>query len=501
MKIELDIEKTLKKLKSIRADPHLLLVIILTGLYISIFTSTCFMAYFSLGYSNDLCLQDRQIWLMSQGRIFNGILEFESEWASHHFYMILWVFLPVYVFFPTPLTLLFLQTFFLAMGAVPIYLLGKEKLNSRTAGLVFSVCYLLYPAIQNINLFEFHSIAIVTPLILWSFYFIEKNDFKKSIVFLVLAMLCKEIVALTVILLGFYTLIKNRNYKLGLTIIFLSTFWAFFTLLVLYPYMNDGGSYFVEWGSNRWAQLGNDPSEIFLNFMRNPFYTITDELSSKVEYVTGLFLPLGFLSFLHPSTLLVVAHEFLLVMSSSQSVTMYSLHNHYSAITIPFIFISAIYGVSFVVRFLRSKFRLNYTLYMILSAILITGVISNMWYSAFPITGYSDHLDMAMNFEISDHSRIVFEMIDEIPKNSTLVVQSWLCPPASHKKKVFQLRNYVHRVSEIYDQYYIENIPDYVLVDKTRMWDDRLNGSFFENRPDEYFVYKSEDGIILYKHV
>jgi len=56
-----------------------------------------------------------------------------------HFDPILLLFLPAYSIYPSPLTLLVLQSFLLPLGAIPIFYLARDELGSTKAGLLFAV--------------------------------------------------------------------------------------------------------------------------------------------------------------------------------------------------------------------------------------------------------------------------------------------------------------------------------------------------------------------------
>src|SRR5947209_9996187 len=76
-----------------------------------------------------------------------------------------------YLIHPSPESLIVLQTVALALGAVPTYLLAREVLASRFAGAIFALVYLLFPTLQAMNLYEFHPVALATPLLIAAFLF------------------------------------------------------------------------------------------------------------------------------------------------------------------------------------------------------------------------------------------------------------------------------------------------------------------------------------------
>ena len=109
-----------------------------------------------------------------------------------------------YLIYSSPKTLLVLQTIVIAIGAWPLYLLAREKLRSEFGGIVFAAAYLLSPALEAANLFDFHAVSLAPTFLLWAFYFLEKEKDPWFIVFSVLAMSCKEEISLLIVMMGLY---------------------------------------------------------------------------------------------------------------------------------------------------------------------------------------------------------------------------------------------------------------------------------------------------------
>jgi len=61
-----------------------------------------------------------------------------------HFSPILFIILPIYFLHQATETLLILQSFVLALGALPLYWLARDELKSKIAGLIIAVAYLAY---------------------------------------------------------------------------------------------------------------------------------------------------------------------------------------------------------------------------------------------------------------------------------------------------------------------------------------------------------------------
>src|SRR5579871_3496164 len=79
----------------------------------------------------------------------------------------------IYFFHQHVETLLVMQTVAVASGAIPTRLLARRHLQHPLAELAFPLAYLLFPALEAANLYEFHPVTIAAPLLLWAFYFAD----------------------------------------------------------------------------------------------------------------------------------------------------------------------------------------------------------------------------------------------------------------------------------------------------------------------------------------
>jgi uncharacterized membrane protein len=93
-----------------------------------------------------------------------------------HLSPILFLILPFYWIIPATETSLVLQSFIVALAAIPIYRLAKENAGGRIVGLVFALAYLMYPAIHFVNRYDFH-VQVFLPLFFSCIiYYITKEN-------------------------------------------------------------------------------------------------------------------------------------------------------------------------------------------------------------------------------------------------------------------------------------------------------------------------------------
>ena len=151
----------------------------------------------------DLGNVDQAVWNTAHGRplAFTNMDPVQNRLALH-FEPILLLIAPSYWLYASPKTLLVIQAAVVALGALPAFWLARDRLRSRLAGVAFALAYLLFPALEAANVFDFHAVSLAAPLLLFAFYYLQKREYRWFAVFAVLATGCNEEIAPIVMLLG-----------------------------------------------------------------------------------------------------------------------------------------------------------------------------------------------------------------------------------------------------------------------------------------------------------
>lgn len=132
-----------------------------------------------------------------------------------HLSPIYYVLLPFYAIFPSPLTLQIAQAVIVASGIVPTVLLARHfKLSGRSQVLI-AVIYAAFPAISMGCFYDFHENCFLLPLLLWMFYFFEREKPIPMYIFAVATLLVKEDAAIYVFLFALYVLLSRKKYLHG----------------------------------------------------------------------------------------------------------------------------------------------------------------------------------------------------------------------------------------------------------------------------------------------
>lgn len=271
---------------------------------------------------------------------------------------------PLYFIYPGPETLLVLQSVLLGLGALVIYAIGLHifinNSNRKLISLFFAFTYLFYPPLQLTNNFDFHAVALATPFLLCMFYFFLKQQYKVSIIFVVLSLLAKEQVGLTISFFGLYAMaqiyFKKQKEKrnlifFGLTTFLIGILWFFVSMKLIIPHFRSG----LHFALGYFGDFGDSTTSVFVGFIKKPnlvFQYIFRK--DTVDYLFSLLGPLGLLSLLAPIQLLIATPE-LAINTLSKSGAMRNIYFHYTAVITPFIFISGLYGFQRLISFIKNE--------------------------------------------------------------------------------------------------------------------------------------------------
>lgn len=287
----------------------------------------------------DLGIFDQAAWLISRGQ-----MPFVTVRGLHllgdHFSVILYLLAPLYWLWDSPKMLLLAQTVALALGALPVYGLARQKIGSAPTALVFAAAYLLYPAMQWSNTYEFHSDTFATPLLLAAFYFLSVRRWPWYFAMLGLAALTKETAGVSIVMVGLYALFFHRRVG-GLTVAFGAA--SIVIAMAAIRHFNGGvpSPYPL-----LYAHYGGSPLAIASYLFRHPLSAWAAlNIEPHREYLLQLLAPLLFLPLFAPEVLVLAAPALLANFLSSDPF-MHGIEEHYTALIAPFFFAAAITGGS-----------------------------------------------------------------------------------------------------------------------------------------------------------
>jgi uncharacterized membrane protein len=329
---------------------------VLIGLQCLIFVTVCTVKYRCLLYDDiDLALFTQALANLLRGSLATPLRG--MSWLGDHSSFNLFLLVPLFAVFPSPVTLLVVQSVALALGAWPVYVLARRELENPGAALGFAALYLLYPAVGYLNLLEFHPEALSTPALLAAFAMMRSGRVAATAAWAALALLGKEDVALVVGAMGLYALGARRlpaRFRMAAWLLGLAAASLALSFVVVKPRFASGAA---DYG-RMYEAWGRTPGEVLGALLRHPFaalralfFTPGDGRDTlfKQQYWVQMLLPLGFLPLAGPEVLLLalpVVFEHMLSWRTQQHTILYQ----YTALVIPFFVSAAVIGSSRLAR-------------------------------------------------------------------------------------------------------------------------------------------------------
>jgi len=279
----------------------------------------------------------------------NGISRF-----AIHFEPILLPISLVYLALPDPKTLLVLQTLVVASGAFPAFWLARLRLRNEFIAVGIAILYLLYPALQQAEVFDFHGVTLTAALLMFTLYFMYTRRTLWLFVFAILSMACKEEIPLVIAFFGLWTILFQQRWRSGLALVGLSVAWLGVVLLV-YRVASPTGHPLL---GSRYAYLGSGPLQILRNVVTHPVSLLYQHVleHSHRQYLIVLLAPAAFLPLLAP-WVLVLAVPSLAVNLFSSDPNQYLGIFQYSAEIVPVLIFSTIESIVFIVWLVKWYIR------------------------------------------------------------------------------------------------------------------------------------------------
>lgn len=354
------------------------------------------------------------------------------ESLSHfavHISPIYYLILPFYALFPVPETLAVAQGVILGSSVIPLALLCKKKGLSNLQTVLLALCLAFYPALHGGTYYDIHENCFLTPLLLWFFYFMEKDSKRAPyigmLLFALLTFAVKEDAAVYIAFIALYLILSKRRPKFGALLLVLSVAYLLLAVAILNQY-GDGA---MSWRYENYLQEGQDSLVwVVINAFRNPAYTFSQCFDAeKVEYLLGMLVPLGggiaIFATKRPSRLILLGPMVLIALMSNYYYQ-HSLYFQYNFGIIAFLFYLAVVNLA-ECRGLMKRFL---ALFLAVSSIMGFTCLCS------PRLGVVDVYESGQaTFEVYDE---VLEMVD---RDRSVAATTFLVPHLYDCKELYEV--------------------------------------------------------------
>ncbi|MBO5510662.1 MAG: DUF2079 domain-containing protein [Clostridia bacterium] len=369
-----------------------------------------------------------------------------------HISPIYYLLLPFYFIFPSAMTLQIGQAVLVASGIIPAILIARNYKLSNGTQILVALIYATYPAISMGCFYDFHENCFLLPLLLWVFYFFEKEKYLWMYVFAILTLGVKEDAAIYILFFALYVILSRKKFLHG-TILALGAAAYFLVALAI---LEGSAAYWSEYYANdtprpsiagpminRFDNLIYDKEKgllgAILTALKNPGYLLTQFFSTqnayldswfierspwaKVVYLIQMLLPVGMIPFCtkKQSRWLLLAPILLNVLTTYKY--QYSINFQYHFAITAFIIYATILNLPDIQPIPRRRL------------LALGAVASCCMYIFLVIPKYNQYTDLWEKNKASYQYRE--EMLDTIPEGASLCVPSNYLAHCADRREVY----------------------------------------------------------------
>lgn len=407
-----------------------------------------------MGY--DVALIHQAVWNTAHGRFLEThAYDFtNSLLGTDSFFMAAWL-APLYRLLPSVYTLYAAQIAIVALGALPLYLLAKDRLG-RVPGLAAAALYLLYTPVEYGSLYEIRFRIMGMAWLAFILLFVERRRYWALLPFIVLALSCRLDTTVAVFMAGLYALLRRRPWYYGVTLMAAGLGWYLAMTQGIIPALSTRDSYmFLE----HYGHLGSTPIEVLLSPFTRPLVVVQTVFQpGKIQYLLQLGAPFLFLFVFCPPALLPALPLLALNLLSTRA-NQFDVYHHYQGMVTPFLLAGTILTWEWLshwegpawlrawrVQALANRVRLI-TLFLLLAA-LSTNLL------------FRNPLPSILLGRASPRLETARALIAQIPPDAPVAASNQLAPLVPVRQDIFLVPG-----GDFYYAAHPEERADYVLLD------------------------------------
>jgi uncharacterized membrane protein len=292
----------------------------------------------------DLGNMVQAVWSTANGRLLEQTTGAGEQMVrlGSHADPFLAVLAPVWLVWPSPLSLALAQVAVVAAGAVPLFWLGRRHLGSDAAAGTLALGYLAYPWIATSAVGAIHPVTFAITFLLFAVWCLDTERHGLFSLFAVLTMSTGELMGLPIAGLGIWYALARGRRRAGALIAGAGVAWTLLAVLVIVPAFAGHDSAYYGF----YDEVGGSPQGVLRMLVTDPL-TVLGALveSHDVVYLVWLALPLLGLFLLSPG-LAAVALPQLLANTLSDFRSMSDPRYHSVAAIVPFLFAATVFGVA-----------------------------------------------------------------------------------------------------------------------------------------------------------
>jgi uncharacterized membrane protein len=398
------------------------------GVYVALFGDLVWRQQSNFGtFGFDMGIFDQEIWLASHFKNTFITVRGLNMWANH-VNPIVYLLAPAYWLGAGPHFLYVLQTVALAAGAIPLWLLARDRFGDGWLALCIPAAWLLYPSIEWMTWWHFHPESLAVTPFLFAWWLAGRGQWRWYALCVVAVLFTKEDAAVAILALGVVVALKH-NRRAGLITAGAALAWLVLCLKVIIPDATGMSNPFY---TSQFSELGSNLQQIVFNMFRHPSRVLgTAFRHDRHDYYVKMLAPVAGVALLAPVALLLAVPTAMENVLNNQGYP----HNYqfqYQCFVAAGIFIAVVEAIA--------KRRHVATRRFLLGAVMACVLAANVVWSPSPLSAKTYHSGI-WAIRGTAHTTAMDQAVHLVPAGASVSASYDLVPHLAHRTVIYEWPN------------------------------------------------------------
>ncbi len=459
-------------------------ILVLVALYVGYFSYESLRLYATYNYPPfDLAIFDQGLWLLSHLHAPFVTIMGRNLFGDHTSFILLFL-VPIYRLLPEPQGILVIQTLAIGATALPIFAIARRLTRSVVIATTMGAVYLLSPALQQVNLEQFHPEGL--QVLVWTlaiYAAIESRGWLLAVT-VALTLLTKEDAVVLVVPLGIWVAAR-RNWRWGAALVGTGVAYAVVANEWVIPAFLGGPTLYS----------GRIPFGGVSGFLKT---LVTSPLQvwrlvhsqGRLFYLCQMGLSAGWVFLLAPGmawlALLAVAENVL-----SVDPYMHQIFYHYSLRIVPVLVIASAWAIG--------RQRLASVRRALTTSTAACALVSCVWWGLAPFSSHPEPIDDAAGAIVA---AAMNHLVTDLPADASVSAQYPLVSHIDHRQHIYVWPAPFTTSNWGIPSTAAETLPPpfsvtYLILPANLGVDD--NADIFASISSAYYVKARSGGLVLYE--
>ncbi len=451
-------------------------------IYVIGFTAMNWQLYHGLLLPHgDSAMYEEHLWNLLHGKGFRSYLD-QGLFLGEHIQVIHVALVPVYLAWPSHLTLELCESVALAAGALPVFWMARRHTGSAWCGVALGVAYLCYFPMQfldiAIDLKTFRPMSLGVPVLLFALDQLERGRYGTMWLLFAVTLSAKEDFAIVFGPLGVWlALYHNRSRSqpslaeaatdtpgsasrvqfnsagrpfvawTGWLLAAGSVAYVIVLMKFVLPWFRDGHEiHYVSY----FSEFGNSAGEIITNMLLNPGMLFSRLIGAhSMWYALAILAPVGFVALASPGRVAVCLPLFGLLCLNQLTRDQPTPWHHFHAPLVPIVFWAAAAGCG---RLVHGNIRWQFSATTIALWVCLCSIGTGFVFGTSPMSrrfwddGSSFH--WAKLYVPGERARAFAEIEAQIPIDARVASTDFVHPRFTHHERSYDYSKYKRVVND-----------------------------------------------------